>query len=204
MLYSSQGNFLFVHVSRTGGVAIQRCLENSLNPIVPITVEQHSPLFDARKKLGKQFDTTFKFAMVRNPWDRMVSWYAYICKVKLQQTGDIIADPSALHWQEFDSYLDAVFSETYYLENKQCLVMSQFDQLACIEGTLLVDAFGRFENLLGDFNQIKKNANIHCPPLTKMNESSHINYQHYYTDYGRELVQEKLHKDLSYFSYSFN
>ncbi|MGB0524159.1 MAG: sulfotransferase family 2 domain-containing protein [Flammeovirgaceae bacterium] len=72
MLYSVQHQFLFTHVSRTGGVSLSQCLRQQA-PDVQDILWQHAPLILAKQLLGEIFNQVYKFAFVRNPWERFVS-----------------------------------------------------------------------------------------------------------------------------------
>src|SRR6059058_1959617 len=93
-MISFQKRFLFVHIPKTAGNSIQSILRNySEDQIVALRSEQdgierfglrnpnykirkHSTLAEYRMALGdEQFRSLYKFACVRNPWDRMVSYY---------------------------------------------------------------------------------------------------------------------------------
>jgi hypothetical protein len=93
-MISFRKRFLFVHVPRTGGNSIQSILKTySEDEVVTLRGEQdgierfglrnpkyklkkHSTLAEYRAALGEeQFRNLYKFTCVRNPWDRMISYY---------------------------------------------------------------------------------------------------------------------------------
>src|SRR4051812_27766659 len=92
-MISFQKRFLFVHIPKTGGNSIQSVLqEYSEDEVVTFReaqdgigrfglrnpkydVKKHSKLSAYRDALGKEFRDLFKFTCVRNPWDRMISFY---------------------------------------------------------------------------------------------------------------------------------
>ena len=59
---------IFVHVPRTGGVAIAKSLFGNLGG-------SHISISLYRKVFSDVFDGYYKFTFVRNPWDRLVSAY---------------------------------------------------------------------------------------------------------------------------------
>src|SRR5437868_15272759 len=93
-MISLQKRFLFVHIPKTGGNSIQSILRHySEDQVVTLhphqdgverfeirnrsyKIKKHSPLAIYRAVLGSnQFQSLYKFARVRNPWDRKVCYY---------------------------------------------------------------------------------------------------------------------------------
>src|SRR4029078_5016525 len=93
-MISFQKRFLFVHIPKTAGNSIQSVLRDySEDELVALRGEQdgverfglrnpkykikkHSTLAEYRDALGEgQFARLYKCTCVRNPWDRMISYY---------------------------------------------------------------------------------------------------------------------------------
>src|SRR4051794_5934186 len=77
MLLSRQRKFLFVHIQKTAGSSLREALQAAL-PDLETFLGTHDHAAWARPHLGEDWDGYFKAAFVRNPWDRLVSWYTMI------------------------------------------------------------------------------------------------------------------------------
>ncbi len=69
VIISHERRVLFVHVHRTGGTSIQKHLKETLFGAENLG-PQHSSLIEAKRLIGPEFASYFKFAFVRNPWER--------------------------------------------------------------------------------------------------------------------------------------
>lgn len=126
----------------------------------------------------------FKFTVVRNPWDRIVS-DLHFCKNKgfvdqnLTVKQDVIKNfKSVQRWKS-----PCVDWITLNGENQMDMVL-------------------RFENLQHDFQTLCDKLNINATlPMT--NISKHKHYTEYYDDETRQMVAEKYAKDIEMFGYKF-
>src|SRR5215207_236526 len=76
MLVSYSSKVIFIHIQKTGGDTVSRLLSESVPDILHLNAK-HGFAVDAVKHLD-DWNNYFKFAFVRNPWDRLVSWYSMI------------------------------------------------------------------------------------------------------------------------------
>ena len=204
MIYSKTYQFLFTHISRTGGVSITACLLQYFKDAKEL-LWQHAPLAMAQEKLGSKFDSLYKFAFVRNPWNRFVSWYALIGQSIEQDEAkkSAISSPDHPHWTKFDAFLDNWSCEKIYIGDVVHPQLSQWAQLVDQEGTLLTDYIGRFESFNKDISTIFNKLSIDSQHIPHINTSHHYHYSNYFTSYGKELVASVFRDDLLQFNYQF-
>lgn len=77
MLLSKTERFLFVHIHKTAGTSLTQNLKTHLNSLETV-LRPHDPMLVAQLDLGINLDNYFKVAFIRNPFDRLVSWYSMI------------------------------------------------------------------------------------------------------------------------------
>ena len=200
-MISLQKRFLFVHIPKTAGNSIQSALRDySEDQLVALRKEQdgierfglrnpnykikkHSALAEYRDVLGnEQFRNLYKFTCVRNPWDRMVSYY--FTPTQTLETWDR---------KKFRKTISKAVSVADYLR----LDNGEGDPFAN------VDYIMRFEDLADDFRIVCKRLAISPPTLPRYNRSNREHYSKYYDDELRELVRTRFAAEIERFSYAF-
>ena len=73
---SDSHKLVFVHIQKTGGITVDRLLNERI-PDLRGLVARHAFASQGMDQLN-EWDEYFKFAFVRNPWDRLVSWYSMV------------------------------------------------------------------------------------------------------------------------------
>ena len=143
---------------------------------------KHMFAIDYKNKHEKIFESYFKFAFVRNPWELEVSLFKWFKRV-------------------LPAYNMTL---TNHLRSRSRTNKLGFDIWICDKnGNNLVDFIGRFENLQKDFNIICDKIGIPQRELPHKNKGNHKHYTEYYDDEAREIVAEKYAKDIEYFGYEY-
>jgi Sulfotransferase family len=200
-MISLQKRFLFVHIPKTAGNSIQSALRDySEDQLVALRKEQdgierfglrnpnykikkHSTLAEYRDALGsEQFRNLYKFTCMRNPWDRMVSYYF----TPTQNT-------ETLDRKKFRKVIVNALSAADYLR----LEKGEEDPFGN------VDYIMRFENLADDFRTVCAALNISPATLPQYNRSNREHYSKYYDDELRELVRTRFAAEIDRFGYMF-
>jgi sulfotransferase famil protein len=200
-MISLRKRFLFVHIPKTAGNSIQSVLRDySEDELVALRKEQdgierfglrnpnykikkHSTLSQYYDALGdQQFRDLYKFTCVRNPWDRMVSYYFTPTQ-----------KPENWNRKKFRETISKAVSVPDYLrlENGEA---NPFANVDCIM---------RFENLANDFRAVCDAIGISPPGLPQYNRSNREHYSKYYDDELRELVRARFAAEIERFDYKF-
>jgi len=200
-MISLQKRFLFVHIPKTAGNSIQSVLRDySEDQLIALRKEQdgierfglrstkykikkHSTLNEYHRALGEeQFRDLYKFTCVRNPWDRMVSYYFTPTQ-----------NPETWNRKKFREIISKAVSLADYLR----LDNGEGDPFAN------VDCIIRFENLADEFRAVCNTIGIPPPALPRYNRSSRDHYSKYYDDELREFVGARFAAEIERFNYRF-
>lgn len=182
---------------------------------------KHIPPLMLKAWLPKEiWDSYFKFVFVRNPWDWVVSEWKYHFKLRKVGISDLISSPM----------ITARYLKNYHrlktLNNKTSFTAEDIDYLFAhlkkffpvipnasglyqshyifdVDGDLLVDFVGRFENINSDFEVIKDKLGLDvCLP--HLNSTKRDTYKTYFTQDSKERVAQLWKKDIDNFGYKFD
>jgi hypothetical protein len=207
MIISDSRKFVFVAIPKTGTHSVRRALRPHMSdedmeqvrlfeekkfPIPELANLRHGHISLAQLKPflePAKFDSYFKFAFVRNPFDRFVSYCAFMTR----KGGEFEKDPRAVMWH----ILTAPGPRAHILFQPQCSFIVGAD------GKPLTDYIGRVEQMQSSFDEICDRIGIPRSTLEKTNESSRSDYREYYDDRIRQGVAKLYARDLELFGYEF-
>ncbi|MEP7064011.1 MAG: sulfotransferase family 2 domain-containing protein [Betaproteobacteria bacterium] len=199
MFISERAKCIFVHIQKTGGVSVEAALrqhEDGIGGGRPGRQgRQHMFATELRTMVRPdQWRDYYKFAFVRNPWDRLVSWY-HMC-MQAPETNAF-----GRHIKENAPTFEA-FLTTTTTGIAQRTTYNQLDYVADGNGELIVDFVGRYERLREDFAVVRARVGL-AHNLPHINRSTHADYRVYYSDTTREIVARRFARDIGYFGYAF-
>ena len=182
---------IFIHIPRAAGTSLSHAIYNR-DP-------WHHLISIYRDYNPKKFSIYFKFAFIRNPFDRLLSTYLYsfIQKQRLPST-------SVAFVTEFKTFEDFVINwindhniSSHYFFYPQTQYISDSD------GRFIIDFLGRFETLIDDY-QFVKNRLLITVDLPQMNTTRHTNYRDHYSKKMQQIVEDVYENDLKLLGYKFN
>ena len=156
---------------------------------------QHLLAWQVRDEVGRDvFGAYYKFAFVRNPWDRIVSQFAY-----MQQRPDLMDYLGMTSETEFKSYLELIRLK----EHVQWMPQVQF--LLDHDRSVLVDRIGRLEDFNEDCAQIFAVLGLNLDHLPgHVNRSKRQSFRHYYSDREAvDMVADIFAEDIRFLGYKF-
>jgi hypothetical protein len=213
---------LFIHIPRTGGTKIEQSLNMTFGgddvqvmkdklfgyaPLEKEKVELQHLTYKQMIKSGlltqKEFNQCFKFAFVRNPYDKLVSTYFFIGHKYFESFESFIrflqvgGEPD-----KFPSRWSRLAGFEWFLEHPLCKPQHEF--ICDKDGKLMVDFQGRFENYTKDLISVLDELGItHSKKtlLQKVNTTTHDKYRTYYSQQTKKIVKSIYKKDFEIFDY---
>ena len=212
MVLSTEPPFLFLHVPKTGGSSVEETLYSYTTwGFHTIT---HGIALQYKHWMNTElFDSLYKFAFVRNPWDLQVSCYEYYVK---QNNIDMTFD-EYIEWKFTGNILDMESRlpkedpnvNTEWL--RSCFYIHRTPQnyfLIDEEGNYLVNYIASFEKLQEHYDVICEKIGIEQTPLSHLNYSHHrdrdIPFQKYYNEKTRKIIENRYSLDIKTFGYTFD
>ena len=185
---------IFVHITKTAGTSVAKSLFGYL--------PYHYTAIQYRVFYGKNdFKKYFKFAFVRNPWDRLYSAFRYLKSGGWNKEDKKWAET---HLSQFDDFNDFV-NEWLTTENiqKHMHFKPQHEFICDSHGNILIDYLAYFETLEKDFEIITTQLDIDAK-LGTHNVNPGKNYKDIYSDDSKSKVGLVYEKDVALFGYNFD
>lgn len=207
MIISHQHKFVFTAIPKTGTHSVRRALRAHLGPEdgeqVGLFVQKRLPIAEIaaighghislsqiRPFLGEEaFARYFKFAFVRNPFDRFVSYCAFVTR----EEKTFLRDPKGV--MRYFLFKDRPLDHLLF-QHQHSFVTDE-------AGALLTDAFGRVEQMQASYDSIAARLGLPTSVLEKVNSSPRADYRGYYDQELIDGVSELYRRDLDLFGYDF-
>ena len=216
MIVSHKYRFIFLRTEKTASTSLMKALQGVLDeqevqanrrrpawakysPIHHGALKRYLPqLFglhthatasQVRSVLGRQiFDSYYKFAVERNPWDRQISLYAHRQWKKGRATED------------FDREMRSpIYRNTSYTRLNNWSIYA-------IGNEIVADRVIRYEQLEEEIEGLVATLGLPGPlelPVLRKYTADRPHYSTYYTDYTRDLVAKWYPREIDALGYTF-
>ena len=218
-MISHQYKCIFIHIPKTAGTSIEKKLDHftelkdGVQDHRPVKLIEPYTLSEVVRGVGtgnkskkakyelirnyfrplltrSQYKTYFKFTFVRNPWDRVYSWYKNVLRY----------EP---HQQSLGIGLDCSFEDFLLKYGKQWALQPQLTWIKRRDGRIEMDFIGRFENLENDFAYVAEKIGLENCELPQMLVSNNERYTKSYDSRLIDFVGEKYREEIELFGYKF-
>jgi chondroitin 4-sulfotransferase 11 len=197
MIISHQTKSIFVHIQKTGGSSIEEALRKKDGIIGDHLFNGKRHLFARDMKLivGPEiWEEYYKFAFVRNPWDRLVSWYHMCQQYPSSNKFTLFVKEHAPTFHCFvTKAIHGIGVKTTH---------DQLDYITDESGNIIVDYIGKYETLQEDYLFLKNKLAL-PDEIPHVNSSKRGNYREYYTEETMEIVAKRFQRDIDFWKYEF-
>ena len=215
MIISQGRGYIFVHIPKTGGTSLALALEaramkdDILLGDTPKAVKRRRRIKDvqARGRLWKHATLAdidglvtpevmaqlFTFTLVRNPWDRMVSYYHWLRAQTFDHPSVTLARAAG-----FDDFLRDPATQVAQRNWPAARYMTD------ATGVERCSAYIRLEHFVADAAALQAHLGftLHLPHVNRSERAAR--YQDHYSDETREIVQTCCKTDIERFAYTFD
>jgi hypothetical protein len=198
-------NTIWIRTAKTAGTSVENALLDELvhcgdiphfelcppggfvfppNKIICLACDDPAEIAKFSRVHAEIWEQSYKFGIVRNPYDRFISGWKYLHATKYRQLIEVLLNLPA--------------SGAEYVH----LTLRQADFLT-MDGNLLNIHLLRFEQLQSDFDNLCNKLGLSTRELKVLNKTTQKDecYFNYYTDETKRLVAEIYKADFNLFGY---
>lgn len=244
MIVSHSQKFIFVHLHKTAGTSVMKALTPLLSnedvvisaaqkdtfrglPVPPqLNLNKHSSALRISQSIDKEtWNSYFKFAFVRHPFDRLVSLYEFLKRVRRNNSKqpnllrrllskrkkrpwDLYPDEKPWRWLEMKALLNSTdfsgFIRSEQLAKAQG-AKPQAQSLTNRRGELLVDFVGKVENIDDDWKKVCDRLGIESNlPHSNSSKRQFHDVSKYWNEQDVQFAMQKYALDFELFGYSLD
>jgi hypothetical protein len=216
MIVSHAHRFIFLRTEKTGGSSFLKVMHEQLDPsefpadlprplwskYTPIHqgglrrafpkvfgLHRHATAKHVRDIIGRKvFDSYFKFAIERNPWDRQISLYAHRQWKKGKSVDSFDRDMRSI-----------LYRSTGHVKLNNWAVYS-------IDGQIVADRVLRYERLSEELDEVLGQLGLPQGlemPRLRSYVPNRPHYSTYYSDYTRDLIARWYANEIKALGYQF-
>ena len=197
-LVSDQEQYVFYKIYKSGSSTTSKILrshtETSSLPYKKVLFKNSIEQLNA---YHSNFDPYFKFAFVRNPWDRLVSLYSEKI-LNHKKTINKVPYYKEFIGLSFESFLDRII----YSDLESCIPHHRLQ--THLMPLNKMNFIGKLENFNKDIQVVLDHLKIKNCKIQHLNQSKHSHYSDYYNNRYKKLVESKYAEDIENFNYSFD
>jgi hypothetical protein len=203
-MISREKKFIFIQVPKNAGCSINMALKKfSTNRDLSRWngVNGHAPLHVILRE-SPEFSSYFKFAVVRNPFDWLVSYYEY---KRTDFRGDLYPYICNMKFQDFVVFLEKIKQGNIVGFNQDVMnVVKGQNSWTHHQGIQIINKIILYEKLNESFGLVSQELNLGNIFLTRNNISKRNPTFEYYDKRTKYLVADMFRHDFEFFGYEKN
>jgi len=215
MIISRGRRYIFVHIPKTGGTALSLALEDRAmadDILIGDTPKaqrrkrrlkgakaagrlwKHAKLADVLGLVSaEEIESFFTFTLVRNPWDRVVSYYHWLQAQRFDHPAVALAREL-----EFSAFLNHPHTQATLSAD------SYGSYMRAPSGAECCDAYVRLERLEDELAPVRAHLGLKLDDIPRVNASRReADYRSYFSAADSDLLARLCAEDIARFGYRF-
>lgn len=206
MAHRINNHLTFIHIPKNAGTSISNWIK-----------KYHSYKFDGIEHqhidLVRSDWQDNMFCVVRNPWQRAVSWYFFVCQMLKKKNNGVNINFIQPQLEKLDygfesfvlNYHNIVFKKTRHWRGPTVFTLKSIAHTNFI-GYNFPGIILKYENLRQDFEQIQEITKCKSPlPFDNITDYANKHkWKKYYNNTTVEAVYNIFKKDIELFNYKFD
>lgn len=189
---------IFIHVPKTAGNALVKTLFGA-------AATGHDPLSRYLSNNSKKFKSYYKFAVVRNPYDRLVSSFFYLKQGGIGFFDNDFAESYLNDVDTFEEFVKRLGSDDKF----RAAIMSwvhfvpQLDFVTLDGSNVALDRVIKLENIDRELSDLCEELRVPPVKMIRDNISFRESYKTYYTPELIDIVSMLYKDDLTALNYTY-
>ena len=191
MISHNDPKFVFLHLPKNAGSSVTKALARHIG-VQREELRYGQNKFIYARNLHKFIDdpeSYFIFSVIRNPWDRVVSYFHYLQQIR-QPPYNLDKNVKFADWVKGKGFRG--------LQTQ----MSQLSDVFPCNVSTKVNYVARLENLTEEWQAICDGMGIECE-LMHDKKSKHRDYTEYYDDETKDIIYRNYKDDVDCLAYYF-
>lgn len=192
MISHNDPKFLFIHLPKNAGSSVTKVLADYIGVDREDLRPQEYKFIYSREipsVLNEKQDDYFIFTIIRNPWERAVSYFHYLQQIR-QPPHNLSKDVKFTNWVRAGGFRTLQTQMSQLSDEFPCNVSRHIDYVA------------RLERLSEDWPKICEKMNISCDMMHDK-KSKHKHYSEYYNEITKDIVYKFYKDDVECLGYQF-
>jgi hypothetical protein len=217
---SHKNKFVFISKPKCGTTSVRKLLDNHSDVYSSdkYPFHHHTTAYELKhlfSKLGWDWNSYYRFATVRNPWDMIVSFYFYS---KPDKNGNfwyqknIYDSENLMEFNEWvvdgkKTYHNLIFNQDGTIDKH--IMRRDFSALTLEKyikdpwGNIIVSKVVKTEELNTGMKEVLKMIGLPNAIVEKRNVTKHKLYTEYYSKEAKEIIEKEFNFDIEFGEYSF-
>ena len=195
----NENEIIFIHVPKAAGNAV-------IKTMYGVEATGHDSLKRYCKADSDKYHRFYKFAVVRNPWDRFVSAFFYLKQGGMGTYDLEFSNKYLSEVSDIISFMDKIISDPVY--RARVINWIHFRPqiyFLSLDGKVLdVNEVIKVENIDEGVKKVAADLNVEVSSVSKVNSSQRNDYRDYFKESRHyELIKDIYKEDIEVLGYEF-